>query len=204
MIRGILAVVVVTSMAAAGTASADKVTDSIERAQKAYSAGKLSTAARQLQLGVARIRRALAKEYEKTLPPAPDGWTARKSRSRRQTFGMMGGGVTVTKRYRPSSGSGSATAQMIIDSPLLATMGAIYGNPAMAQNAGYEPFEIDGLNQPAFIKFDEDRKRGEVVILIAGRIFLKVQVTRVADEDALKALGKGWNIKRIKEIAEIP
>lgn len=202
--KGLGAIIVVAAISVAGGAHADKVTDTMEKAAKAYGSGKLSTMVRQLQSALARVRKVLAKAYADAMPPAPDGWRAQRARNSGQMIGVMGGGVTVSRRYRPSSGSGSATAQLIVDSPLLATMGAIYANPAMAQNAGYEQFDIDGLNQPAFYKFDEDRKRGEVVILIGGRVFMKVNVRRVESEDVLKGLAKGWNIKKIKEIAELP
>jgi hypothetical protein len=204
MLKRLMAVAAVAALMTAGTAQADKVTDSIDRASKAYSAGKLSSTSRELQFAIGNVSRRLAKAYREAMPPTPDGWKARRANRRGQGIGVMGLGITVTKRYRADGGRGRARAQLIIDNPMIQAMGAMFANPAMAQNSGYERMEVKGLAQPGFIKFDEDRKRGDAIILIAGRIFLKVEVSRVEDEDMLRDLANGWNIKRIKEIAEVP
>jgi hypothetical protein len=205
MLKGFMAAAVAVSLMAGGTAQADKVTDAIDRASKAYSDGKLSSTSRELQFAIGRVSRRLARAYQEAMPPAPDGWKARRARRRNQGIGVMGMGISVNKRYRADGGGrGRASAQIIIDNPMIQAMGAMFANPALAQNSGFERLEVKGLAQPGFIKFDEDRKRGEAIILIAGRVFLKVQASRIEDEDVLRNLAAGWNIKRIKEIAEIP
>lgn len=203
MLKGLMAAAVAVSLMAGGTAQADKVTDSIDRASKAYSDGKLSSTSRELQFAIGRVSRRLAKAYQEAMPPAPDGWKARRARRQNQGVGVMGMGISVNRRYRPDGGSGRASAQIIIDNPMIQAMAAMFANPALAQNSGFERLEVKGLAQPGYIKFDEDRKRGEAIILIAGRIFLKVQASRIENEDVLRNLAAGWNIKRIKEIAEI-
>ncbi|MEJ2122032.1 MAG: hypothetical protein P8Z76_15270 [Alphaproteobacteria bacterium] len=203
MLKGIMAAAVAVSLMVGGTAQADKVTDAIDRASKAYSDGKLSSTSRELQFAIGRVSRRLAKAYQEAMPPAPDGWKARRARRRNQGIGVMGMGISVNKRYRSGS-RGRASAQIIIDNPMIQAMGAMFANPALAQNSGFERLEVKGLAQPGYIKFDEDRKRGEAIILIAGRIFLKVEASRIEDEDVLRNLAAGWNIKRIKEIAEVP
>jgi hypothetical protein len=204
MFKGLCGVAVAASLLVAGTAQADKVTDAIDRASKAYSDGKLSSTSRELQFAIGRVGRRLARAYQKAMPPAPDGWKARKARRRNRTVGMMGLGITVNQRYRADGGRGRATAQLVIDNPMIQAMGAMFANPAMAQSSGYDRLEVKGLAQPGFIKFDEDRKRGDAIILIAGRVFLKVHASNIEEEDVLRSLAAGWDIKRIKEIAEIP
>jgi len=205
MLKGLIAAAMVIALTAGGTAQADKVTDAIDRAAKAYGDGKLSSTSRELQFAIGRISRRLAKAYGQAMPPAPDGWKARRARRRNQGIGVMGMGISVQQRYRPDGGGrGRASAQLVIDNPMMQAMGAMFANPAMAQSSGYERLEVKGLAQPGFIKFDEDRKRGDAIILIAGRIFMKVAASNVENEDVLRALVSGWNIKRIKEIAEIP
>ncbi|MDH3232267.1 MAG: hypothetical protein OEQ29_01980 [Alphaproteobacteria bacterium] len=205
MLKRLAAAIVVATLAVAGAARADKVTDAIERASKAYGDGKLSSTSRELQFAIGRISRRLAKVYGEAMPPAPDGWKARRARTRQQGIGMMGLGISVQRRYRPDGGGrGRASAQLVVDNPMMQAMGAMFANPAMAQSSGYERLEVKGQAQPGFIKFDEDRKRGDAIILIGGRVFLKVEAMGVENEDVLRALVAGWNIKRIKEIAEIP
>jgi hypothetical protein len=206
MLKGFMAAAVAVSLLVGGTAQADKVTDAIDRATKAYGDGKLSSTSRELQFAIGRIGRRLAKAYEEAMPPAPDGWKARRARRQNQGIGVMGMGISVQRRYRPDGGSsrGRASAQLVIDNPMIQAMGAMFANPAMAQSSGYERLEVKGLAQPGFIKFDEDRKRGDAIILVAGRIFMKVEASNIESEDVLRKLVEGWNIKRIKEIAEIP
>lgn len=204
MLKGLTAAAVVVLLACTGTAQADKVTDAIGRATKAYGDGKLSTTSRELQFAIGRIGRRLAKAYEEAMPPAPDGWKARRARRKNQTIGMMGLGISVQQRYEPDGGGrGRATAQLVIDNPMIQAMGAMFANPAMAQSSGYERLEVKGLALPGFIKFDEERKRGDAIILMAGRIFMKVEASNIENEEVLRKLAAGWNIKRIKEIAEI-
>lgn len=203
MPKRLLAAAVAATLMAAGAAQADKVTDAIDRASKAYSEGKLSSTSRELQFAIGRVGRRLARAYEKAMPPAPDGWRSRKARRRSRTVGMMGLGITVNKRYRSEEGRARATAQLVVDNPMIQAMGAMFANPAMAQSSGYERMEVKGLSQHGYIKFDEDRKRGEAIILIAGRVFLKIRARRIEDEDVLHTLVAGWDIERIKEIAEI-
>jgi len=205
MLKGMMAAAVVVSLSLAGAARADKVTDAIGRASKAYGDGKLSSTTRELQFAIGRIGRRLAKAYGEAMPPAPDGWKARRARTQRGAIGVMGMGISVRRRYQPDGrGRGRASAQLIIDNPMIQAMGAMFANPAMAQSSGYERLEVTGLAQPGFIKYDEDRKRGDAIILIAGRIFLKVEASNVENMDVLRALAAGWNVKRIKEIAETP
>jgi hypothetical protein len=205
MLKGLTAAAVAAMLAFTGTAQADKVTDAIGRASKAYGDGKLSSASRELQFAIGGLGRRLAKAYGEAMPPAPDGWKARRARRQNQSIGMMGMGITVQQHYQPDGGGrGRASAQLVIDNPMIQAMGAMFANPAMAQSSGYERLEVKGLAQPGFIKFDGDRKRGDAIIMIAGRIFLKVEASGVEDEAVLRKLADGWNIKRIKEIAEIP
>ena len=118
-------------------------------------------------------------------------------------MGPFGAGISAQRSYNQDGGRARASAQIIVDNPMLQAMAAMFANPTMAANSGYERLSIDGLNQPAFIKYDEDRKRGEVVILLAGRVYLKVSASRIESDDVLKDLANGWNIKKIKEVAEI-
>lgn len=206
MTKFLPAAALVALMAFTAPAQADKVTDAMDRAAKAYRDGKLSSASRELQFAVGGLGQRLAKAYQDAMPPAPSGWKARRANTRNQGIGVMGMGmgITVSQRYRADGGQGRASAQLVMDNPMIQAMGAMFANPAMAQSSGFERLEVKGLDQPGFIKFDEDRKRGDAIILIAGRIFLKVDASGIDNVDVLRKLASGWDIKRIKEIAEIP
>lgn len=186
---------------AAPAAHAEKVLDSMRKAETAYKDGRLSTASRELQYALGALGKALADAYTGTVPDAPDGWTAQNPRGRAQAIGAMGYGVTVERRYREDGGRGTATAQLIVDNPMIQAMGAMFANPALAQNAGYDRLQVQG--QEAMIRFQEDRNRGEVVMLFAGRVFLKVEARNIDSEDVLEALAQGWDIAKIREVAEL-
>jgi hypothetical protein len=185
----------------APAARADKISDAMDKAASAYKDGKLTSTTKNLQLALGRLAKRLAKAYEPTLPEAPSGWKARKARSKGAAVGLYGFGISASRRYRQESGQGRADAQLIVDNPMVQAMAGMFANPAMAQQAGYEQESVN--DQTALIKYDEDSKRGEAIILIAGRAFLKVSASNIGDKAVIMALAKGWKIGKIKEIAEI-
>ncbi len=179
-------------------ASADAVTDRIAKGQSHYEAGRLSAAARELQWAIGRIKRRIATDIAKTFPDAPAGWTVRRARSSNRQGVTMLQGLVVQRRYRQTGGRGTANAQLIADNPMVSMMVMMFTNPAVAQNAGYEQVEVEGLPQGALIKFNESRRSGEVVAMVGGRAFIKIDARNIADDKVLKALIRGWKIAALK------
>jgi hypothetical protein len=203
VILSILAALAVSTILPTG-ASADAVTNRIAKGREHYEAGRLSAAARELQWAVGRIRRRIAVEIGKTFPPAPDGWTLTKARrSSRQGMAMLQG-LIVRRRYRQTGKRGSVNAQIIADSPVVGMMMMMFTNPNIAQNAGYERVEVAGLPQGALVKYNEGRHRGDVVAMIGGRAFIKIEARNVESDAVLRTLIKTWKIAALKKQLGLP
>jgi hypothetical protein len=185
-------------------ARADRVTDRIDKARNLYEKGRYSAAARELQWAIGRIKRRIADGVAKTFPAPPEGWTVRRSKSRsRQGLAMLQG-LIIQRRYRQTGGAGRADAQIIVDNPMAGMMTMLFANPAYAQNAGYEQLDVDSLPQGALIKFDEERKRGDVVAMVGGRAFLKITIHNADSDKVLRTLIRTWNIAALKKQLGLP
>lgn len=194
------------SMAAGGAAPAraDKVTDAIAKAKEYYDAGNLPRANARLQYAIGQIARKLQEIYSTTFPPAPDGWRVRERRRRgNQSMMFMQVGTVINKTYNEQDGRGYIQAQLVVDSAMMTAMMGTLGNPAMAQRMGYEQVDMDGYPQGVLIKFDEDRRRGEAVAMIAGRIFLKVSGQNLENDKILRQLLSTWKIAELKQAVGI-
>lgn len=192
------------SLSVPAPASADTVTDRIAKGRAHYEAGRLSAAARELQWAIGRIKRRIATTIARTFPEAPAGWTVRKARSSNRQGVTMLQGLVVQRRYRQTGGRGTANAQLIADNPMVSMMVMMFTNPAVAQNAGYERVDVEGLPQGALIKFDEGRRRGDVVAMVGGRAFIKIEARNVTDDKVLRGLIQGWKIAALKKQLGLP
>lgn len=179
-------------------AVADKASDAIDRAKNAYAQGDVGKAYIDLQIALTRVGRKLMAVYEKTFPAAPSGWKARNTRSRNRSNVPVQGFV-LNRRYHELDGKGRITAQLIVDSPMLNAMAGMFSNPAMAMRMNYEHTDVEGAGQPVWVKFDEDRNRGEAVLVIAGRIFIKLTGRNLEDADILTRMISAWDLTTLKK-----
>lgn len=187
--------------AIAPAAQADEVSETISAAQEFYEAGELADAVRELQFAVGQISKQLGQAYMETLPAAPDGWTADDPES---GAGLaFGGGQMITREYREASGRGRMEAQLIVDSPMMQAMAMMFANPAMASQMGYERVRVPGRREEAMLKWEPNESSGEIVMVIAGRILIRIDGSGLAAPDALKSIIKSWDIKALKSIAGI-
>ena len=184
----------------APAALADKVTDAIDKSTSLYTSGDVGKAYSELQLAVTLMGRRLTAAYLKTFPTAPDGWKARRARSTNQSALLAGQGFILNRRYRQDGGRGSITAQLIVDNPMITAMSGVFSNPAMAARMQYDRVTIDGVGE-AWVKFEEGRNRGEAVLVIAGRIFIKLTARNIENRDVLVTMIKGWDVAAVKKTA---
>ncbi len=188
---------------AAGPARADKAGEAIDKAKSYYDDKRYARAARELQYAISLVSKKLRAALIETLPPAPSGWRARPVKAAPQASVIVIAGHTLTRRYNQDGGRGRITAQLIVDNPLLSAMAALFNNPALAAAQNYERTRIDGIDEDLFIKYDADRKEGEIVLLIAARVFIKLRGRNIDGTDVLKTMMAKWNVKRLKKIAEV-
>lgn len=180
-------------------AFADKATDAIDKAKALYEQGNIGKAYSELQIATTFVGRKLRVLLEKTFPATPAGWKTRPTRSNNQAgLFMMSQGFTMTRRYRQDGGRGQVTAQLIVDNPMITTMAGLFSNPAMATRMNYDRQQIDGVGE-AWVKFQDQRKRGEVVLVLAGRIFIKITGRNIENADVLVKLISTWDIASLKK-----
>lgn len=188
----------------ANPAFADKVTDAIRSGQKNYEDKHLSKAVRELRYAISQITRQLATAYEATMPPAPSGWITRKARRQGSAGGIfLAAGTTISRNYRQTDGRGRLSVQLIVDNPMMQAFAAMFANPQIAANAGFERVKLRDVREEALVKFNPDTKRGEAILLLAGRVFIKISGRRIESDGILRDLLEGWNYEELKKVAEI-
>lgn len=195
------AIAAVTGFAAPATA--DKIDDAIGKAADAYKKGSLAVAVQELQYAVTKISERLSKVYAKTFPAPMEGWKAGRVKSTAGNAMIRMSGQVMNRRYRQTGGRGRVDAQMIVDNPAMQSYMTLFSNPAYARQAGYDRVSIDGVPEPAMVKFDEDRKRGEAILVTGGRILVRLSGRRIDSADVLTGMIKAWKIAEARKVAGI-
>lgn len=179
-------------------AFADKATDAMDKAKALYEQGDLGKTYTELQIATSLVGRKLTALFARTFPAAPDGWKTRKTRSSNRAGVMMAQGFVMNRRYTQDGGRGRVNAQLIIDNPMITAMAGMFSNPAMAARMNYDRVQIEGGGE-AWVKYEEDRKRGEVVLVLAGRVFIKLSGRNIESQDILSKLISTWDFAVLKK-----
>lgn len=124
-------------------AFADDFTDRLSAAQSAYEAGDLRTAGTELATASALLADQKSALLNALLPAAPDGWTQELNSEYAKSLAMAGGGTGAEARYDGPDGQ-SVTVGMVMDSPLMAMMMGMFGNPQMLAMMG-KTVEVGGV-----------------------------------------------------------
>jgi len=124
-------------------AVADEIEDSINTALEAYRAGDVATAKGELDYVSQLLSQQQSASLGGILPAAFDGWTQEASDNDAAAgMAMFGGGLTAGADYRKDGDN--VEIQVIADSPLMATMMAVFNNPAMAGATGGQMKRVGG------------------------------------------------------------
>ncbi len=146
-------------------AHADDFTTSLDNARKAYEKGDMDIAREELNYATQLLGQMRAGKLEQVLPDALPGWERKQSESASNSgLAMLGGGTTATAEY--SQDDKSVQIAIITDSPMIASMGLLFNNPALAGADGLMK-RIAG--QKAMVKKD-----GEITTMIDNRIMVTV------------------------------
>ncbi|MBI1239315.1 MAG: hypothetical protein GC199_08220 [Alphaproteobacteria bacterium] len=158
---------------------ADDIDDAIARGQTAYSEGRLADAKRELDTAVALIGQKNAANLQTFLPQPLDGWTANEGEATSMPSAMFGGGLSAERSYEKDGQT--VDIQVLGDSPMMAAMMMMFGNPQMAAMSGSTPKMIAG--QQALVN-----QQGEVQFLVANRFMVTVSGTaEMPDKEAYAA-----------------
>ena len=164
---------------------ADDVSDSISEALKHYEKQSYSSAVESLTYATQLIQQKKGDALILLLPKALDGWKAEKPSSQSAAGGMFGGGLTAEGKYK--KGSASVKVQIFADSPMVQSMAMLFSNPLVIGSSGGKLEKIAG--HKAIVKFEDDKKRGEIKLLIANRFFIQLE-GRDTTAEALKNYAK--------------
>lgn len=116
----ILAAMLLAPIAIHGAARADDFTDQLDQAGKAYGNHDLRGAQKALGNAETLLRQQRLVQWKTVLPDALDGWKAEDIQGTAAAMAMLGGGVSVSRRYDRSPGS--ITIEIVADSPIVSSV----------------------------------------------------------------------------------
>lgn len=154
-------------------AAADEVTETIQSALDAYNDGDLSYAAEELNFALQLLKEMRAGDLQAFLPEPMDGWTREIDADAAAGLAIMGG-TGAAAEY--SSGSDDFTITLMMDSPMIAGMAAMFTNPAIAASGGGKMIRV---GREKFMSMD-----GTITGLIGNRVLIQAEGD---DTDAIVA-----------------
>jgi hypothetical protein len=168
-------------------ALADDIHDALDQADSAYSSGDYGRAKKAAELASTLLGQLAAEQLAKALPGPLDGWTAAEASSDSTAAAMFGGGVQAERSYNNADGQ-QVRLQVMMDSPLVAQMAGLYGNPALAATMG-KLVKVGG--QQAVLK-----EQGELQMLVDNRFL--VTVTGDAPAEAKQTYAAAVDLSALK------
>jgi len=175
--------------------TADDISDTLSEAIKSYEAGEFTNAVEDINYALQLIQQKKSEGLSSYLPEPLEGWTAKKAEAQSAGSGMFGGGIGSHKTYK--KGSSKIKIEILTDSPVLQSMMGLFSNPMFATSDGGKLQRIG--RQKAIVKYKEDRERGDITIVVAKRFLVKVEGTKVSEED-LKAYAKAIDFKKLAKL----
>lgn len=187
---------------AAQSALADEVVEQIELGLELYQGQEYGAAITELEFAIEDMRKMMSGLIAQTFPDAPEGWTAHEATSGSAGGGaaiMFGaGGTSLERSYQQDGGDGQLTASMMIDSPLIQSMGALFNNPAMiAAQPNMERVRLG--REAAVVKWEPEYSRAEVTLLLDGRIMMQVKGENLESQDVAVDLMRDWDLVAVRE-----
>jgi len=154
-----------------------------------------------LNFALAQMRQKKAESLTAIFPEPPAGWTGGKAVSESAGAGLMGGGISASRKYKQDGAKGSAKVEIMTDSPLIQSMAALLSNPMFLQG-GSNGKLIRLKGQKAILK-DSGNKRAELQMLIDNKILVKVEARR-ADKagEIVQELANKMDWDKLKELAK--
>jgi hypothetical protein len=169
-------------MFSCGPVFADEVTDSITQGLDQYKKGSYTEAMTSLNFAAQKIGQIKADGLKVLIPKPLSGWTADEVVSQAAGTAMFGGGLSAEGHYRRGD-KGDVTVKIVTDSPLLQSMMMLISNPMFATSSGGKLEKIK--NQTAIVKYEAQEKRGDINVVVAGKILVTVEGNEVSWDDLM-------------------
>lgn len=145
-------------------AHADAISDTIQSALDAYTAGDIKYATEELAFAQQQLQALKADGLSAFLPEAPEGWTRTINTDMNAGLAMMGGGTGAEATYQGPDQSFTLT--ITADSPMLGAFAGMFANSAMLAAMG----TITRVGREKFV--DQD---GTLTGVVDGRILIQSQ-----------------------------
>ncbi|MFH2124375.1 MAG: hypothetical protein ABIJ50_12955 [Pseudomonadota bacterium] len=178
----VLAFAVCMGMLSCAPVLADEVTDSITQGLEQYKKGSYAEAMNSLNYASQKIGQIKADALKVLIPQPLSGWTADEVVSQAAGTAMFGGGLSAEGRYHKGDQS-SVTVKIVTDSPLLQSMMMLISNPMFASSSGGRLEKING--QTAIVKYETQEKRGDINVVVAGKVLVTVEGNDVSQDDIM-------------------
>lgn len=179
LLRIVLALVIVLS--AQSLRAEDNVLSTIKEAIRQYQAGDYTGASSNLDYASQLVRQQKSEKMKGLLPPPPVGWQAGEASAQALGAAILGGGVTVSRDY--TKGSSSVSVEIVSDSPVLQSVLVMINNPMFAGAGGGKLETVKG--QRAIIKYENNKKSGELYIVVGSRFVVTIKGRQATREDML-------------------
>jgi hypothetical protein len=176
-----------------GSVFADEVTESITQGLEQYNKGSYAEAMTSLNFAAQKIGQIKADGLKVLVPKPLSGWTADEVVSQAAGTAMFGGGLSAEGHYRKGD-KGDITVKIITDSPLLQSMMMLISNPMFATSSGGKLQKIK--NQTAVVKYEAQGKRGDINVVVAGKVLVTVEGNEVS-QDELMAYANAVDYEKI-------
>ncbi|TVQ41634.1 MAG: hypothetical protein EA356_00100 [Geminicoccaceae bacterium] len=181
---------------AATPALGDEVLELLDDARELYLEGELNEAISELEFAIQAIRAQAGGLYAATFPEPPTGWTAGPVET---VAGIPGlGGQAMSRSYEGPDGA-FVEAELLIDNPMIQMFGAMLQNPAlMAMQPDAERVRVHRTN--AMLQWPGDGS-GELMMLLGGRMLLKLEGQGLGDKDDLVGFLEAWDVATLRQLA---
>lgn len=158
---------------------ADDVLTILDEAVKQYKSGDYSGAASNLDYASQLIRQKKSEVMKELLPAPLPGWEGEEAEAQALGTAVFGGGINVSRKYNKKNAS--VTIDIITDAPVMQSLVMMINNPMLAGASGGKLETIKG--QRAIVQYSEDKRGGEVNIVIGNRILVTVKGQKVDRSD---------------------
>jgi len=193
LLKKAVALIISLGLVSAGAVFADEVADSISQGLEQYRKGSYAEAMASLNYATQKIGQIKADSLKVLIPQPLAGWTSDEVVSQAAGTAMFGGGLSAEGRYHKGE-KGDVTVKIVTDSPLLQSMMMLVSNPMFATSNGSKLEKIK--NQTAIVKYEAQAKRGDVNVVVAGKILVTVEGSEVSLDDIM-AYAKAVDYEKI-------
>jgi|SRR5690554_3269980 len=184
----------------ASPAHSQSVPEQIELGLHLYQDGEYGAAITELEFAINDIRNAMSEGIAGTFPTAPPGWTGKAVTSSGESaamIGMLGGGTILEKHYVEEGGQGIIEVTLMLDSPMAQGLGAMLSNPALI---GVQPNaeRVRVGRETATLTWEVDRRSAEAMMMLDGRILLRLEGSNLSSADPVRDLLQTWDLDALR------